>query len=377
MDNQQSVVVVVPCPDYSRDTVSGSIDQAVSMLGGWDRFVTVGQRWLLKPNMLSARPPEAGVTTHPVFVEVLARRLKDFQVSVSIGDSPSTAHLGIQRHWDITGYSEVANATGVELVSFEGQTSVKKSVGDREYFVAPPVLNNEGVLNLPRMKTHNLTLLTGAIKNMFGILPGFRKSDMHRKFPKSEGFSHAVVDVFEIAPPTLSIMDGVVVMEGNGPGNGSLRKVGVILASDDAVALDVVAGMMMGLAPHRVHTTRIAGERGLGQANPEKILLKGAKWENLPIHGFRLSDSNVVNRIPEGISRFVAGFVWIQPRVDPQLCTGCGNCIETCPVQCISMNRSSAVIDKGKCIQCYCCSEVCPDHAVVMDRSLLARLMVR
>jgi len=373
--DQRSVVVAVSCPEYQQPTVSDAVDKAISGLGGWGRFVSTGQPWLVKPNMLSDRPPEAGVTTHPTVVDSVVRRLADFGAGINIGDSPSNAHRGVQRHWEVTGYKEIAGKYHAELVSFEGQTAVKTIVREREYFAAQPVLNCDGLVNLPRLKTHNLTVLTGAVKNMFGILPGFRKSDLHRKFPKPEGFSRAVVDVFEIRPPTLSIMDGVIAMEGNGPGNGRLRKVGVILASTDAIALDAVAGVIMGLAPSQVHTTRIAGERGLGVADLSRIELKGSDWGELPIRNFRLPDTHVVNRVPEALSRFLANLVWIQPRIDANACTRCGKCVETCPVRCISMNRASAVIDKDKCIQCYCCSEVCPDNAVVMDRSLLARAM--
>jgi uncharacterized protein (DUF362 family)/NAD-dependent dihydropyrimidine dehydrogenase PreA subunit len=375
--DRKSAVAVVPCPDYDRDSVSSAMDDALFMLGGWERFASRGQRLLVKPNMLSDRPPEAGVTTHPTVVEAVVQRLIDAGAQVAIGDSPSNAHRGVQRHWEVTGYKKVATKFQVDLVSFEGQTSVRKSVQDREYFVAQPVINNEGVINLPRLKTHNLTILTGAVKNMFGILPGFRKSDLHRKFPKPEAFSRAVVDVFEIKPPVLSIMDGVIAMDGNGPGNGRLRKAGLILASADAVALDAVAGVVMGLAPNQVHTTRLAGKRGLGNADLDRIELRGMAWEEIPIRDFRLPDSNVVNRVPEGLSRLLATLVWIQPRIDANSCTRCGKCVEACPVKCISMTRTSAVIDKDECIQCYCCSEVCPDNAVVMDRSLLARMMIR
>jgi len=373
--DQKSVVAVVRCPDYDPETVSDAVDQAVTDVGGWERFVLTGQHWLVKPNMLSDRPPEAGVTTHPSVVGAVVRRLADFGATVNIGDSPSNAHRGVQGHWEITGYKEIAVKYHAELVSFEGQTAGKRTIRDREYYAAQPVLNCDGLVNLPRLKTHNLTVLTGAIKNMFGILPGFRKSDLHRKFPKPEGFSRAVVDVFEIRPPTLSFLDGVIAMEGNGPGNGSLRKVGVILASTDAVALDTVAGVMMGLTPNQVHSTRIAAERGLGIVDPSRIELKGMDWGELPIPDFRLPDSHVVNRVPEGLSRWLANLVWIQPRIETKACTRCGKCVETCPVGCISMTRVSAVIDKDKCIQCYCCSEVCPDDAVVMDRSLLARAL--
>jgi NAD-dependent dihydropyrimidine dehydrogenase PreA subunit len=250
-------------------------------------------------------------------------------------------------------------------------------VGERTYFVAQPVMQCDAVLNLPKLKTHNLTILTGAVKNMFGILPGFQKTDLHRKFPKPLGFSAALVDVFSLAPPRLTIMDAVIAMEGNGPSEGELRKVGIILASDDAVALDAVAGLMIGLAPHKVHTTRIATERGLGLSNPDLITLKGANWESLPIPGFKLPATHIVNRIPEGLSKLLAGLVWIQPRVDAEVCTKCGKCVESCPMSCISLNQSAAVIDKKKCIKCYCCTEVCPEGAVVLDRSLMARAVMR
>jgi uncharacterized protein (DUF362 family)/Pyruvate/2-oxoacid:ferredoxin oxidoreductase delta subunit len=376
-DYIQPVVAVVPCPSYELATVEEAVNQAVAWLGGWERFVSEGQRWLVKPNMLSDRAPEEGVTTHPAVMEAVVKRLKDYRIRVKIGDSPSNAHHGVQRHWIITGFTEVTKKYQVELVSFEGQTAVWKKIGESTYFVAKPVVECDGILNLPKLKTHNLTILTGAVKNMFGILPGFQKADLHRKHPKPLGFSKAVVDVFGLAPPKLTIMDAVIVMEGNGPSEGELRKVGVIIASDDAVALDVVAGMMMGLTPRKVHTTRIAGERGLGCAEVGRIELKGMEWDKLPITGFKLPATHIVNRIPEGLSKLLAGLVWIQPRVEVGTCTKCRKCIEACPVSCISINQTAAIIDSKRCIQCYCCTEVCPEGAVVLDRSLMARMVMK
>ena len=376
-DNLHPTVAVVPCPNYELATVTNAVNQAVSLLGGWERFALSGQRWLVKPNMLSDRAPEDGVTTHPVILDAVVKQLKDQGVVARIGDSPSNAHHGVQKHWEVTGYSEVAKKHRVELVSFEGQTAIRKTIGESTYFVARPVVECDAILNLPKLKTHNLTILTGAVKNMFGILPGFQKTDLHRKFPKPLGFSKAVVDVFGLAPPKLTIMDAVVAMEGNGPSEGELREVGVIIASDDAVALDVVAGMMMGLAPRKVHTTRIAGERGFGHNETNHIELKGTEWDKLPIPGFKLPATHIVNRIPEGLSKLLAGLVWIQPRVNAGSCTKCGKCVEACPMACISMNQLAAKIDSKKCIQCYCCTEVCPEGAVVLDRSFMARMVLK
>ncbi len=376
-NNNHPIVAITPCPDYNPENVQRAVDQAVEHIGGWEQCAATGQHLLAKPNMLSDRKPEEGVTTHPAILDAVITRLKEVGANITIGDSPANAHRGVQSHWQKTGYSEVAKKHGIDLVSFEGNTAVEKTIRDQQYYVSRPVVECDAIINLPKFKTHNLTVMTGAVKNLFGILPGFRKSDLHRQFPKPDSFSQAVVDVYQIAPPRLNIMDAVIGMEGNGPAGAPLRNVGVILASFDAVALDVVAGVMMGLAPNQIPVTRIAGERNVGVVNPENITLKGAEWSDLPLPDFRLPDAHIVNRIPESISRLIAGLVWIQPRIDAKTCTSCQICIETCPVQCITLNRNSAVIEKKNCIQCYCCSEVCPENAVVMDRSLMARMMIR
>ena len=367
-------VAILRCDDYDSERVFNTVHRALDLLGGIGRFVQKGQRVLLKPNMLSAKAPERGITTHPAILEAMIREVRSVGADVWIGDSPSGAIKGIQRCWDNTGYQALADRTGVKLVNFEARGTVEKRVRGETYHVARALFEVDVVINLPKFKTHGYTLYTGAIKNMYGALPGLQKAKFHKWYSHPKNFSRLLVDIFSLIRCPLHLMDGILGMEGNGPATGKLRNVGLILAADDGVALDAVAAHIMGFDQNEIDAIRLAGERGIGENRLHEIQIAGEMLEAVRFTDFSLPSNHLVKLVPQFLVRWAGKFMWIRPRADLSLCTGCGVCAEGCPVEAIKMKDGFPVMDYHKCINCLCCNESCPEGAVIQQMSWLAKI---
>ena len=360
-------------PAYKGTILFKAVKQTIDLLGGIERFVHKNQKVLLKPNMLSAKAPERGITTHPLILEVLIKMLEPLGVEIWIGDSPSGAVKGIRRYWENTGYLELSKRTGVRLINFEADEKVQKTIHGRTYHFAKSVFDADVVINLPKFKTHGFSLFTGAIKNCFGTLPGFQKAQFHKLYPHPENFSRMLVEIFSCVRPALNLMDGVLGMQGNGPATGDLRNVGLILASADGVALDAVASHIMGFKENEIDMIRIGAESGLGESRLQQIEILGESLNSVRFDDFSLPSNRLIKLVPQFLVRWLSRFVWVRPRADLEKCTGCGICAQSCPVAAIKMVDGVPVTDYRLCINCLCCNESCPESAVIQEMSWLAR----
>jgi len=365
-------VSVVSCSTYDLEAVRRAVRAALAPLDGIGRFVRPGMRVLLKPNLLAAADLERAVTTHPAVVQAVAEMVAEAGGEVWIGDSPAGPVGNGPRVWRRSGMTEVAARTGARLVPFEGV--VWKRLNGDDYFIARPVFEADLVIDLPKLKTHVLTLCTGAVKNLFGTIPGTRKREVHLRAPGVQDFSRALVDVLELVRPGLTIMDGVVGQEGNGPGTGGTpHRYGCLAASTDPVALDTVITQAMGYRPGEVLHLVEAAARGLGVADVEAIQVEGDR-RALDFGRVDLPTARWYFRIPAWIGAPLYRAARLQPRVVVSRCVGCGQCVEVCPQEAIEAGKPPR-FDLERCIGCLCCGEVCPEGAIEPRRGLLARLI--
>ncbi|HIH61771.1 MAG TPA: DUF362 domain-containing protein [Methanobacteriales archaeon] len=370
-----SLIAVKKCTSYSLPKVQWAIQECIKNINGFEELEK-GDHVLLKPNLLMSASPDEGITTHPAVVEAIARILLEKNVKVMIGDSPGSPYTHLENLWEKTGMKTISKKLGVRLLNFESTGSYIKKFKSEEYPIAKPILECDFIVNIPKIKTHNLTILTCAVKNMYGAIPGARKTDYHRRYPSPSEFSEKIVDIYELTQPNLTIVDGIIGMEGNGPSGGNPRKLGIILASNDTVALDVYISHILGMDPYMIPSNRIAIERGLGKGlvdieiiGDEPPLIDDFKWPSNIYHALEF--------LPTSLARTLLRFWWSRPAIDDRRCENCGVCVEACPTGALEDGILSPVFDYEKCVNCLCCMEVCPHHAFFHEKSFLYRLTSR
>ncbi|MBU3911635.1 MAG: DUF362 domain-containing protein [Candidatus Omnitrophica bacterium] len=360
-------VSIVKCGTYDIDTVQAASERAFELLGGLDAFIKNGERVLLKPNMLSSRPPEHGVNTHIEVIRACARLVKKQGAIPVIGDNPGGS-ITARQAYEGSGLLDMAKEEGLECLDVKDVKMVQ-GMPIASYF-----FECDKIISIPKMKTHSLMTMTGAIKNMYGAVTGLNKSQLHKRFPRPDDFACVIVDVFQAVKPCLVLMDGIVAMHGNGPASGTLRDVGLLIAGEDSVAVDSVFSGLIGIDPFKIATIKQAAKRSLGQADLKDIEIVGESLEKNMIQGFRLPASTMLSAIPGPVVRLLTGLIKFGLRINEGLCKKCMICAKTCPVSAITIDDKISRIDSKKCIRCMCCHEVCPYNAVELRRNILARL---
>ncbi len=330
---------------------------------------------LLKPNMLSPHPPEASVTTHPLLVQLIASVLRDFGNDVYIADSPAGINnKSMSRLWKITGMEEAARASGAELININSRGLVERKGISRNFFFTDFLDEVDYVVNLPKLKTHGLTLITGAMKNVFGLIPGIQKGEFHVRFPNPADFSENMVEIYAAVRPHFTIMDGISILEGNGPSSGGkVRYAGYLFAGTDGVAVDALAARSLGIDPLSVEMIRFAREKQIGETDLKNISISGSPLTHIQAE---IPAPHVFSRLPEFSYSLLKKLIWSRPKASPEQCTHCGICIRNCPVKAMSPDGSGLPqIDYETCIHCFCCAEVCPDDAIYQEYSWLVKLL--
>lgn len=366
-------VAIVKCANYNPDQVEQAVKQAVDLLGGIAKFVKPGSLCLVKPNLLMAIEPESGVDTHPEVVRAVIKLLKQINCKIHVGDGPCAwggQSQNLDNVYTRSGMKKLCEEEGVSLVKFDkhrwhGKFPLSAWLDDCEYLV-----------NVPKFKTHGFTKLTGAVKNLYGLLSHTYKTEIHKKYSKKNDFSNILADIYQEARPCLNIIDGIIAMEGDGPATaGKLRNLGLLFAGPDAVAVDSVLAKIMGLEPLDILSNKAAASRGLGVADFDYIEILGERLAGVIPEHFLLSSGSMIDKIPAPIKDLAKIFIRFYPVVKHANCENCGACIEVCPEKLISRKRGRITIDYSRCFSCFCCQESCPAKAIEIKKSVLARLM--
>jgi len=380
-------VALVSCADYEPSHVYEAMNRALSLLGGLKAYVSPGTRVLVKPNLLQGLPPGRAVCTHPSVMHAIIRLLNEHGCTVTLADSPGAGirytRKNLQKQYQESGYSGLAGDPGCVLNLDVGFAPVKFQGGKvcKEFPLIDPFFSADHVIVVSKAKAHVLTLLTGATKNLFGLIPGLEKPLFHSRFQTHERFGDMLIDLNMAVRPSLQVADAIMAMEGDGPTSGAPRYLGVLLASPSPLALDMVLCRLMSIDPIDVPYLKCAIERRLCAADGSDLSLLGDPLSSFIAADFKKPSTyrggsegmriSPVFRVVHRLGRIYG----VRPVVEVTRCTGCGKCATICPARAITLSGSHARIRSRECIRCYCCHEMCSEGAISLKRGLVGSLL--
>lgn len=374
-------IAVVRCGSYDDREVSRAVRRGIDLLGGVERFARPGERILFKPNVLAGDPPPRCTATHPAVLRAAAELFGTVTDRLSYGDSPGFGKPGF--HMRTSGLAKAAQEMGVMPADFENGRQVQFSRGGYEWqlTVARGALDADGIISLPKFKTHQLTRITGPIKNQLGCVPGLRKPQYHVRYPRVADFARMLVALNLLLQPRLYILDAVSAMEGNGPRSGHPVPMGLLLFSEDLVAMETLMCRLIDLDPAFVPTVLAGEELSLGTRRWEEIEPVGDRWQEAVNPGFEVIREPVSSARQGNAIRFAMNLIMPRPVINASLCTRCGDCITSCPVEPKALSWAEdghtrpPKYDYRRCIRCFCCQEMCPERAISVKITPLGRLI--
>jgi uncharacterized protein (DUF362 family) len=355
--------------DYESGRVFDAVRKAVELVGGMDKFISPGMRVLIKPNLLSARPPEDAVCTHPEAVRAVVKLVREAGGIPLIGDSPGGYGANIEDVFEKSGMGAMAKEEGADLVKFTASKFVEGVP------IARYVFDCDRVISVPKLKTHTVTVLTAALKNTYGMVTGLYKAEQHARAPREEDFARIIAHVYSLTRPHLTVLDGIVGMEADGPSAGKPRSMNLVMAGEDAVAIDSCAARVIGLEPLDIAVTAQAYRMKLGEADMAKIELVGDDINGFVRTDFLLPQTTALKILPKALVNSIAALARFRPHINFNACKKCNLCKITCPVSAITIEKTRCFIDYHKCVRCMCCHEVCPYKAIYIKRTALAKLI--
>lgn len=376
---KKAKVSVVKVTDYKSDKIDEALKRSFALLGGLENILRPRAKVFVKINHLSPpSSPDKSIVTHPAFTREVLRHLMELDLEITVGDDIQSKE---KDGFLISGYRQVCSELAIRLVNLKEKGFQEVECKGRllnKVYISPLLLEADFIINLPKLKTHSLTVFTGAVKNMFGIIPYGLRLNYHRDYPKNEVFSQMLVDIFSCAPPQLTVMDGIVAMDGEGPAAGNSKKLGVILASQDAVAVDAVASKIAGFNPMDICTTQYAHQRGLGIGRIENIEILGENLRDVEARNFKHSvyaAGLMRKKMPSFLYAYFQSQLTFTPEVLPLRCTSCLECVDICPSHAARTGRGKVWIDKRHCLHCMCCHEVCRFQAIRLKQKPLGKVV--
>ncbi|MFQ5900877.1 MAG: DUF362 domain-containing protein [Thermodesulfobacteriota bacterium] len=370
------------CKDYDRNRVYASVKSSIDLLGGMGRFVKNGENILIKPNLLFGKPPEMATTTHPSVVEAIIRLVREEGGAPVVGDSPGVGSA--VKVASKAGIKTVCDRLGVNLIDFKESVRVENPDGKtfKNFVIAKEVLEADAIINLPKLKTHAQMFMTLGVKNLFGCIIGRRKAQWHSAAGRDrDAFARMLIDLYRLIHPRLTIMDGIISMEGNGPGSGDPRWLGLLFAASDCIAMDRVITEVVGAKRDDLFTTKVAGEDSLGETSLNSIDVLGEKITDVRVRDFRFPPLIRVDgfaSIPSFIQDYLRDSFAPKPVINNKHCTLCKRCVNICPPNCITCKKDAIIeINYDSCIRCFCCQEICPEGAIAARVGWLGRLMIQ
>jgi len=376
-------VAIIKCESYDAEQVFNALKKGIALIGGIEKFIGKKDKVLLKPNLLKGEKPDKLVSPHPTVFEAIIRIFKEGRYDVFYGDSPIFG--APEKAAKQAGLKEVADRHHIKMGEFTTGQIIHYPAGkvSKQFEIAQAALEANSIISICKMKTHELTRITGAIKNQLGCVYGHNKAAFHTKFTDAISFSKMLVDLNMLLKPKLFIMDGIIAMEGNGPISGNSSKMNALLISNDPVALDATFCRMIDLNPEYVPSIMYGKEYGLGTWHENEIELLGEPLETFINKNFDVLRSPIISESTHNpvFTKTFRSLFLRKPVIDDEKCQKCGICVDVCPVEGKALafkgdKSKPPVYNYSKCIRCYCCQETCPHKAISVKTPTLGKLLL-
>lgn len=347
---------------------------------GFDKKLKSLNKILIKPNLLGAYLPERAVTTNPAVLRALLDVLKPYNLNILIGDSPGGS-VASDLVYEKTGIKKIAEDYDVEVVNFKEGGIIQKEINGIKFYITKYVDEVDGIIDVSKYKTHSLMYYTGSVKNLYGLIPGLKKSDYHKEFPDHNEFSKVLYNLYDTVKDKIliNIQDGIVGMEGEGPSAGDPRKFGMIFISQKSSALDYIASKMMGFSLDQLPYIKKALE--IDNIKSEDIVVE-KKWENHVFENVKIRKVSTIIKIldytPAVVKNVFRKLFDYYPDFNDR-CKKCMVCVKSCPVEAMKLEKGMLhpEINRDVCIKCMCCHEFCPYDAIYVHKTLLAKIILK
>lgn len=374
-------VAVKKCESYDPILINKALDDLLLILGGWERYIKPDQTVLLKTNLLMGKSPEKAVTTNPEILRAVGRKVKTLGAEVLIADSPGGPFNRkiLKRAYQKSGILAMAAEENFNLNYNVNSHQVEFAAGKitKKFQLADYLEEADLIINLPKLKTHGLTMYTGAVKNLFGCIPGILKAEYHLRLQSVYDFSRMLNDLACLLKPELTIMDAIVGMEGDGPSNGSPRYFNYLLASTSPFLLDLAAAdKLMGIEPPTLVPSIAAAlaDQIINEADLEICGEQLVTVKDLAVPKIEKESNLLDQRLPDFLANFLTDLLRPKPIFKSDSCVGCRTCVLNCPPGAITMENNLPQVNLKQCIRCFCCQELCSYDAVEIKYPLLAKL---
>ncbi len=376
-------VSFVNVENYDQEKVDLAVKQLFDSFGGAKNLVKRNANVLLKTNIVREMSKDKAGTTHPVVLCAIARVLEqECEANVVIGDSSgglytSGAMNRVYRGCGLDYVVENSKATLNQDFDFVPNVEIGGKVISK-LDIINCFEKADVVINVGKLKTHSFTGFTGSAKNLFGIVPGLVKVELHSRFAKLEDFCEMLVDIANYAQNkiVLHFIDAIVGMEGAGPTNGKPRHLGKLFAGINPFELDAVAVSLFD-EPYSMPLLKSAVARGLLKENFENIDCNVQSVKNSYVENYDrvkvVSNSSLLN-LPKWAKFFVSAVMNQKVKMLTKKCKKCRKCEVHCPAKAIKMGKKKAEVDQKKCIRCFCCQELCPFDAVKIKQTLVLKI---
>lgn len=380
--NGKVKVAAAHATDYQPQTIERATDEILAQLGGLESLVPKDAKVFVKVNLVRDMPPEKCGTTHPQVVIALVNKLSEITQNIVVGDSSGGLYTkaAMGQVYAKCKMTDVAEQTCAKLNDdFDFATAEINGQVVKSCEITDSFLNADVVINVTKLKTHSFAGYTGAVKNLYGLIPGLVKVEMHSRYPDLGDFCQLLCDIEQFASKkiVLHVIDGIVGMDGDGPTNGKPKAIGQLMASTNPYALDVVAVSLFA-DPFEMPLLQVAEKRGLVSRDLSAIDFDFEAWQSAKVADFDISpvtSADTFLNMPKWVKKLAKKYLTKKVQIDKNVCRGCGKCARHCPAKAITVKEGKANIAQNKCIRCYCCQELCPFDAVRFKKSLLYRFV--